>query len=859
MMTPFMTTLFDWLGNEGWIILNWWLLVSAAGLTALPALLRLLGNLPDRGYTLARPAGLLMIAFVFWFLAVLGFVDNSAGSMLLAWMIVLIASVSIYLSSGDTFNPRAWWRDNRGTIITSELLFVVLFIGWALYRAYQNDLTTTEKPMDLAFMSASQRSAGMPPDDPWLAGYAISYYYFGYVMGAMLSTLSGIWSTIGYNINLALLFALSGTTTYGIVANLVRSRAHSQPSSEPADTENKKRPSQLTASLVGLLAAFFVVLMGNFYTPLVEMPYQSGASQSYLDIWDVNQRRTPLPAEAVRENPTQWGHWWWFRAARTISDRQPEALGSGHIEVIAEFPQFSFILGDSHPHVMALPYALLCIGLALNIILGRRRPDPAQIIFYGLCVGALVFLNTWDNPVYLFVLVGAEAVRRLIRTRHLTNEDWFYLFTFGGALLAITLVAYSPFLIGFRSQLGGILPNILHPTHTPQLFLMFGPFFLLLAAFLSVEIWRGNQQNLMNWKLGGSAAVGIFLVLIALLLLMALFAWISPVIRQSVLGYVDQSGGWDALLPEALGRRFAALGTLLILLIGLGVVTARLFPPPAAESQDAPSSAPYPTATGFTLLLIGAALGLVLIPEFVYLRDNFGTRMNTVFKFYYQAWIMFSIASAYGVYTLLADRDLPHPALPIRAAFSGLLALIIVGGAMYPVLAAHNRAIIETGRNIAPRLLTLDGGPGFVNASDYEVIMCLRELVGDGHAIVAEADPTRSSSVNYNPYHGRVGSLTGIPVIMGWPGHQRQWRGTGYAAAAGTRLSDMRTLYEDLRIDAVIPIIERYGITHIMYGTTERQNSGAAGEDKFREHFEVVCESGNSRIYRVSPITLGNR
>ena len=57
---------------------------------------------------------------------------------------------------------------------------------------------------------------------------------------------------------------------------------------------------------------------------------------------------------------------------------------------------------------------------------------------------------------------------------------------------------------------------------------------------------------------------------------------------------------------------------------------------------------------------------LVLLPEFIYLRDNFSTRMNTVFKFSYQAWAAFSIAGAYAVYTILADFKLARPPMPQR-------------------------------------------------------------------------------------------------------------------------------------------------------------------------------------------------
>jgi uncharacterized membrane protein len=58
-------------------------------------------------------------------------------------------------------------------------------------------------------------------------------------------------------------------------------------------------------------------------------------------------------------------------------------------------------------------------------------------------------------------------------------------------------------------------------------------------------------------------------------------------------------------------------------------------------------------------------------------------------------------------------------------------------------------------------------------------------------------------------------------------------------------------LYTDLRLDVAMRIIERYGIDYIMYGATEREHYSGVGEEKFRDNFELVCESGSSRVYRV--------
>ena len=199
-----MTLLLDWLAREGHLLLAWWLWITLAGLTALPLCLRLFSALPDRGYSIARALGLLFVTWLFWLLGSYGFLNNSRGSIILCWLLVLSASLSLYFRNGQVGALTRWWRENRSLILVTELLFAGLFFGWALYRAHQNGLTGTEKPMELAFLSAAQRSASFPPDDPWMSGYAISYYYMGYIMSAALATMSGLSSAIGFNLTNAL-------------------------------------------------------------------------------------------------------------------------------------------------------------------------------------------------------------------------------------------------------------------------------------------------------------------------------------------------------------------------------------------------------------------------------------------------------------------------------------------------------------------------------------------------------------------------------------------------------------------------------------------------------------------------------
>ncbi len=834
--------IFDWLAREGWIVFNWWLLVTLAGLAVFPLLTRLLRGLPDRGYTLARAAGLLLVGFVYWLLATLGFLRNEPGGIVLAWLLVLALGLAVWLR--QPFDWRTWWQQNRAAIITGEVLFAVMLLGFAINRAHLPDLTGTEKPMELAFMSAVQRSGTFPPNDPWLSGYAISYYYFGYVQEAMMAMLSGVSSTVGFNMMISLLFALTGLTSFGVVYNLVRSRTG--------------LVKQRAALMTGLLGAVFVVLLGNFQLPLVELPYQTGiASQGYLDFWAQTERLSPKALASDQSGPQNWDHWWWFRASRVLTDTNLDGSPIG-VQPIDEFPAFSFVLADVHPHVLALPFAMLALGLALNIVLRAAAPSAAETVFYALVGGGLVFLNLWDAS-YLIVMVGAEALRRLSRNGlgRLRGEDWWSLFFFGLRLIGLALLFYLPFFLSFSSQASGVLPNLLYPTLIQQYFVMFGPFVLIVAAFLLLEVRLEPEK--INWGLGLAVSGALLLGLILLTLLFAVVGALSPATQGQVTGAIQQAGGLSAILPDLLQRRLERLPTTLLLLLAVGLVVARLFPriPPVDALDDASLDerqiVTYPAASGFALLLVGAAVMLTLVPEFLYLRDNFGVRINSVFKFYYQAWLMFAVASAYGVYVVAADDRFAQRMRVLRRAFSGMVAVIVILGLLYPILAFQNRMFVESGRiySSVERPLTLDGGPTTLSADDYASIMCFNTLVNSSDLVVLEAaDP--GSAYNVTGKWGRVAMLTGVPIVLGWQNHEGQWRGPTYSEVVGTRPQDVDQMYNDLRWDVVKGLLTQYGIDYVFFGETERNKYGAQSETKFADNLPVVCERGGSRFYRVT-------
>jgi uncharacterized membrane protein len=174
-------------------------------------------------------------------------------------------------------------------------------------------------------------------------------------------------------------------------------------------------------------------------------------------------------------------------------------------------------------------------------------------------------------------------------------------------------------------------------------------------------------------------------------------------------------------------------------------------------------------------------------------------------------------------------------------------------GLLYPVFGVYARALVETGRLnpvTAETPLTLDGTPRMVSGQDdYAMVMCLADLVRGQDVVVAEA-----SRDAYRSYYNRVGSITGISTVIGWENHERQWRGPTFDETAGGRAAALEGLYNSQDIEFARGIIDQYGIDYIVYGQTERQTYEAIGEEKFIEAYPVVCEVGDSRVYRVVPL-----
>jgi YYY domain-containing protein len=862
----------------------WWLTLQILGWVVLPLAYGLFKWLPDRGYTFAKSLGLLLVSYVLWLGASLGYLRNDLGGIFVA--IALVAGGSVWLYSRHRHDDESrggeidsslltFLREHKGLVLTVEILFAVAFCVWATLRAYAPDKIMSsggEKFMEIAFLSAILKSPQFPPHDPWLSGFAISYYYFGYVMMALLTRLSGVSSGVGFDLYDALLFALTVTGTFGVAYNLVAG-------GRKAEAESGRSPSSNRQPIFyGVLGSLFVAVMGNL-EGLLEALYAKGvvpgAFWSWIDIPDLIERGRVTGS---------WypGHsdWWWWRASRVLRDR--DFLGRPMpISPIDEFPFFSFLLGDNHPHVLALPFVLLALALALNLlrhqlVIGAKRKsqvswwnpvaaclngDWALFILYALILGALGFLNTWDFPIYLALTILAYGVGRYAATGETTLELLRRMVMLGMGLLLAGVLCYMPFYVTFRSQAGGVLPYLLPPTRLPQYLVMFGPFTFIIAWFLITRLLREAVQETGEYPLRsvvrwwGLVALAPF-VLLVLVVMPVLFTeqghqfvqdtLVNPDVQQA-LGSTGPGAAMRAILISRL--RDPWLFLMLSFLIALAAVSIVRRGQSAVKSLREREYHRLSASDFFASLLILAGLTLTLSMEFIYLRDSFGVRMNTVFKFYYQGWVMMGCASAYGVWWVLNGRERAVSGAG-RPVFLVGVVILVAAGMVYPLMAGYSRV------HGFQREPNLDGSVNIArtNPDDWAAIEWL-QANAQGVPVILEAP-----GLSYN-YESRISAFTGFPTVLGWSLHEGQWRGD--YIEQGKREPDIATIYTTYEGERALELLHKWGVDYVIVGAMERQYverlcsapdrpcHPAEALKKFDVLLEPVFAHGQTTVYSV--------
>lgn len=687
------------------------LLVEVIGLAAAPIAGLLFARLPGGGVGFAKPLGLLLAVWLVWIGASLGLVRYGSATAMAACVAVGLAGLAAWRRGGMS--------GSRSLLVASEAVFVVAFAAGALLVSFAPDVWGTEKPMDMAIVNAVNRSDSFPPHDPWMAGEDLNYYYLGHLVAAFAIRLTGVEPTVGYNLALALILALTAAGVFTLAASLWTAA---------------RRPLALRTSpvAVGLTAVALCVVLGNL----------AGATELIGD-------GKPLV------------DYDWFAASRVIPD------------TINEFPWFSFLLGDLHAHVLALPFTLLALGFVLAVAL-RGPGGSIELAAAALATGALYAINAWSYPVVAGLMVLALALRPTARA-----------LVWGAGFLALSVAVVLPFHIDYGEAARGI---DLVPDHRPftrlvrDYALIYGLFAWILAAGYLARL-RTTRHPLRN-----AAWIGV-----------------AAVVAGSLLAEHDLAGP-----------------------VGLAALVAVAIDALASPRLAQPERALW--------LLIAGGLICVLVPEVVYVRDEFDggplLRMNTVFKLGYQGWLLLAIAAACALHWRV--RWLPRSWRAI--SILGLAPLLVLA-AVYPVAGTYART---RGFDERPHL----DGLRWLPDGDVRAIDWLRDHAPDD-AVVLEA-----VGDDYSPAgHARISTFTGLATVLGWTGHEVQWQHD-----PGTRRDEVRRAYATPDPTPARALLRRYRVRYVVVGPIERADYGEAGVAKWDGLGRRVLDAEGTIVWEVGSL-----
>jgi uncharacterized membrane protein len=741
-----------------------------------------------------------------------------------------------------------------------------------------------------------------------------------------LIKLSGIQPSIAFNLAVPTLAGLTGLNAFSLTGNLVTARVPYgrlapdnrqlmpqtgppepfwpgpafQPSGSSAPVARLLERSQsqtVRVVMAGLSAILFIVFIGNL----------EGAAQFLRELarLSVSDFRSAIPGvQTLVLAMGGLGHVLNGDTLAVYNYWDPTRVIP---ETINEFPFFSFLFADLHPHMIGIPFTVLFLSLAYNWLrLDPGRPayrpetvdnravnaaasgrsaeqppvdeptrppvspeqaaadresrffstfkpyvDPARLpellrwLALPFVLGALGVINTWDLPTYLGLMVVAfmlSRYRRLAGPLTISRAGLLLLSggLFAGILLAVTYLMYAPFFANYQALDVGL--GLVH-TQTPldQHLKIWGFFLFVIVTWLGISLLYPATRNSLLRTMS--------------LMLRRWNVWphLSEIFRNLV-------------RPEPESFQFGVWGVGLVLFITVALfllgyrVPSYLFPLMMVALLLL-FRREVGVETAYLGLLIFTGLLVLLGVEFFFLRDFLGGgeyyRMNTLFKFFTQVWVIFGLVAAIALLHIW-QWDWRWP-LPLQIIWRVATLLLLLACLIYPVFGTRTRVDDRfPGAHNRPAIGTLDGlaymtvgtfewpaGQPIELKYDYEAIRWLQNNIA-GTPILAEA------KIGYYREGGmRVAAYTGLPLALGGL-HQGEQR---YAWQVGDRDFVVNEFWSTPDPARTLALIDQLDISYIYIGQIERITYGSFVDDKFEQlrsqgALELVFENDKTKIYK---------
>ncbi|GIW44442.1 MAG: hypothetical protein KatS3mg077_1724 [Candidatus Binatia bacterium] len=469
-------------------------------------------------------------------------------------------------------------------------------------------------------------------------------------------------------------------------------------------------------------------------------------------------------------------------------------------DTINEFPFWSFLFADLHAHVMVMPLTMTFVALMMRWVRSRvmSPPEPLPssnaVVLLGLLaltLGAITTTNTWSTPTYVLLLAYTLAAVWLTESEHRGPAG--YVLGFIVRVLLVTVVV-----VGLA-------------------YVFFWPYWATFVAPDRNFGWERLPPGKLVQPLDLWTIFGTFLVVLVPFLLRQ---W-GELLRSSDGHWsVPRVAGWvvAGILPVAGFAISTRAGMAVLFLLALQLLLA---PKTAREWRLA-------------LVLASVALAIPVGTDLVYVWD----RMNTIFKFYLEAWFFFALSAAAvaaGLWSGTVSLGL------LRRPWQAALVLAVAVGLFTAV--TDVMGILRTNRVPTPKP-TLDGLAYLkLKAPDeYAAIEWLnRNIQGIPYILEAHGDAYQEFT--------RVAMNTGLPTVLGWAYHVYQrahsWN------EINRRKADVTLAYTTEEKDTLAQILDRYKVSLVYVGPLERRTYAGGNLERFRAWTDVLTP-----IYQNPGVTI---
>jgi len=804
-----------------WPGLTWYLGIQVLGLFGFVFLFGCCSALTDRGYGFSKIGGLILFAWLSWLLASVRVFALSQGQLLCVFLV--LAGLAAIIACRRQAEFRVFLRARWLLIVGMEVFFLISWWIFLCVRAHHPDIFWGEKPMEFSFINAIYRTSVFPPIDPWISGETINYYYYGYVVYALLGRFLGIPPAYMFNLGVTIVPALLGLGVFSLIYNLCR--------------------SWKAGVLGGYLVMFsgHLVSYGRFIQSYRQWMEGDSAANGFLP--GLIHWFTYLPfALKVTANLL-------LSAVGLVDRYPPEALQflnfhgnhffwvSGHDvikgTVANEFPCWTFYFADFHPHLIVMPMALAALGLLLAFFRrGSLTPsvsvcvpsvsvhtvsgvDWTILLWFALVLGTIICTNTWDFPALAIVLAlvvflrfkaSSPFVHRRIETgswltpRGLSVLAWDLLLPFVATVFLAWLL-FLPFHHHFVARVTSLRWVTEGNTPLSTLLAFFGIVFWPIVTFL---LWRlVFPKGLGDFRLKRLAAIVLFSAVV--------FALALYVNRANPLGYPAPQKhyeGWS--MPS--DYRAAAF---LLPFLALSAVLA-LFGKREADER-------------FTHILGILGLGILFGCEFVYLKETWSEpmhRYNTIFKFYLQAWIYLCMFGAIAACLLWRDLRLKVCGQTTRilrrccrSGWAFVMLLLLLASVVFPVAGGFSITLAPDTNDRKGFVPTLDGMAYMkvYKPDEYRAMQFIRYAIS-GVPVILEA---QGYDRQYREFC-MFSTNTGCPTVLGWAHHVGERL---HADETMPRKQDVDRIYSTNQPDEFAKLLGKYDVDYIIYGRQELEVS----------------------------------